>query len=44
VEARYNPGYKIAKAQLEYLAERVKTLQSLTKKTCTARIEYYLSA
>ena len=26
VEARYNPGYRITKAQLEYLAEWVKKL------------------
>ena len=44
VEARYNPGYRITKGQLEYLAERVKKLQRLTKKICTARIESYLSA
>jgi hypothetical protein len=44
VEARYNPGYKIAKAQLEYLAQRVKKLQRLTKRICQARIESYLSA
>jgi HEPN domain-containing protein/predicted nucleotidyltransferase len=44
VEARYNPGYKITRAQLEYLAERVKKLQRLTKKICEARIESYLSA
>jgi predicted nucleotidyltransferase/HEPN domain-containing protein len=44
VEARYNPGYKITKEQLEYLAQRVTTLQDLTKKICAARIESYLSA
>jgi predicted nucleotidyltransferase/HEPN domain-containing protein len=44
VEARYNPGYKITREQLEYLAERVKKLQDLTKKICEARIESYLSA
>jgi hypothetical protein len=43
VEARYNPGYKITKEQLEYLAQRVKKLQDLTKKICEARIEAYLS-
>jgi len=43
VEARYNPGYKITKEQLEYLAERVQKLQDLTKKICEARIESYLS-
>jgi len=44
VEARYNPGYKITKAQLDYLGERVKKLQRLTKKICQARIESYFSA
>ena len=43
VEARYNPGYKITKAQLEYLAQRVRKLQRLTKKICEAKIESYLS-
>jgi predicted nucleotidyltransferase/HEPN domain-containing protein len=44
VEARYNPGYKITKEQLEYLAQRVEKLQDLTEKICEARIESYLSA
>ncbi len=44
VEARYNPGYKITKEQLEYLAGRVGKLQRLTKKICEAKIESYLSA
>jgi predicted nucleotidyltransferase/HEPN domain-containing protein len=43
VEARYNPGYKITKEQLEYLAQRVEKLQDLTQKICEARIESYLS-
>jgi predicted nucleotidyltransferase/HEPN domain-containing protein len=43
VEARYNPGYKITKPQLEYLAERVKKLQRLTERICEARIESYTS-
>jgi predicted nucleotidyltransferase/HEPN domain-containing protein len=43
VEARYNPGYQITKEQLEYLAQRVRKLQDLTKKICEARIESYLS-
>jgi len=43
VEARYNPGYRITKGQLEYLAERVKKLQRLTKRICQARIESYTS-
>jgi len=43
IEARYSSAYKITKAQLEYLAERVRKLQRLTKKICQARIESYLS-
>jgi len=43
VEVRYNPGYRITKGQLEYLAERVKKLQRLTKRICQARIESYTS-
>ena len=34
--------YKIAKKQLEYLAERVKALQRLTKKVCAAKIEGFV--
>jgi len=36
VEARYNPGYKITKEQLEYLAQGVAKLQDLAKKICEA--------
>ncbi len=43
VEARYNPGYKITKEQLDYLAQRVQKLQDLTEKICEAKIESYLS-
>ena len=39
IGARYDPKYKITKKQLEYLAERVKILQRLTKKICKAKIE-----
>jgi HEPN domain-containing protein/predicted nucleotidyltransferase len=44
VEARYNPRYRITKSQLEYLAERVRKLQRLTKRICQARIESYSSS
>ncbi len=44
VEARYNPAYEITQEQLEYLAQRVRKLQDLTKKICESRIEAYLSA
>jgi HEPN domain-containing protein len=44
IEARYSSAYQITREQLEYLAERVRKLQDLTKKICEARIESYLSA
>ena len=40
-EARYNRNYKITKKELEYLGERVKKLQILTKEICKERIESY---
>ena len=41
VEARYSMEYKITKEELEYLAERVKKLQSATQKVCKAKIESF---
>ena len=41
IDARYNPKYKITKKELEYLAERVKKLQRLTKEVCGERIGSY---
>ena len=41
IEARYNPKYKITRKELEYLGERVKKLQKLTKEICKERIESY---
>ena len=41
IDARYNRNYKITKKELEYLAERVKKLQQLTKEICKERIESY---
>ena len=41
IDARYKKDYKITKKQLEYLAERVKELQRLTKKICGAKIESF---
>jgi len=41
IDARYNPKYKVTKKELEYLAERVKQLQKLTKAICKERIESY---
>ncbi|MFH1616191.1 MAG: HEPN domain-containing protein [Planctomycetota bacterium] len=42
IDARYKKDYKITKKQLEYLAGRVKILQRLTKKICTAKIESFV--
>jgi predicted nucleotidyltransferase/HEPN domain-containing protein len=41
VDARYKKDYKITKKQLEYLAQRVKILQRLTKKICTEKIDSF---
>jgi len=41
IDARYNPKYKITKKELDYLAERVKQLQKLTKAICRERIDSY---
>ena len=41
IDARYNRNYKITKKELEYLGERVKKLQKLTKEVCKERIESY---
>ena len=41
IDARYNPKYKVTKRELEYLGERVKKLQRLTKEVCKERIESY---
>ena len=41
VEARYSMSYKITKKELEYLAERVKKLQSTTEKVCKAKIQSF---
>ena len=42
VDARYKKEYKITKAELEYLARRVKVLQRLTKKICKSKIEGFV--
>jgi HEPN domain-containing protein/predicted nucleotidyltransferase len=41
IDARYNRNYKITKKELEYVAERVKKLQQLTKEICKQRVESY---
>ena len=41
IDARYNPSYKITRKELEYLSERVKKLQRLTKAICKERIKSY---
>jgi HEPN domain-containing protein len=42
VEARYDMAYKITKEELEYLAERVKKLQSTTEKVCKEKIKSFI--
>ncbi|AJQ94881.1 HEPN domain-containing protein [Gynuella sunshinyii] len=39
VDSRYDPGYSITVEQLEWLAERIKHLQTLAEKHCAAKIE-----
>ena len=41
VDARYKKDYRITKKQLEYLAERVKVLEKLTKKICKGKIDNF---
>ncbi|NIJ52913.1 HEPN domain-containing protein [Dyadobacter arcticus] len=38
IDSRYNMNYKIEKAELEYLGERVKLLKDLTERICNERI------
>ena len=38
IDARYKYDYKISKSELEYLAARVRKLQTLTKKACRKEI------
>ena len=40
-EARYERRYRIAKEDLDYLADRVHRLQAVTKARCAERIERY---
>ncbi|MDD5697609.1 MAG: HEPN domain-containing protein [Victivallaceae bacterium] len=41
-EARYNMAYKITRAELEYLAERVAMLQNLTEEVCRVKISRFI--
>jgi len=41
VDARYKMDYKITKEELEYLAKRVKKLQSATEEVCKAKIKSF---
>lgn len=41
VDARYKDNYKITKADLEYLAERVTLLRKLTEQLCKEKIESF---
>jgi len=43
IDARYKKSYKITKKELEYLAERVKKLQFLTRKICKQKIESFVN-
>ncbi len=43
VGARYDMGYKITKEDLEYLAKRVKKLQSTTEEVCKEKIKSFTS-
>ena len=42
VEARYDMSYKITQKELEYLAERVKKLQTTTEKVCKEKIKSFI--
>ena len=42
IDARYKKNYKITRAELEYLAGRVRKLQRLTKKICKEKIEGFI--
>ena len=44
IDARYKRDYKITKPELEYLAERVRKLQRLTKKICREKIKSFVPA
>ncbi|WAC15168.1 HEPN domain-containing protein [Dyadobacter pollutisoli] len=41
IDSRYNMNYKIEKAELEYLSERVKLLKDLTERICNERIAQF---
>jgi len=42
IDARYKKDYRITKKQLEYLAERLKVLQRLTKKICAEKVKSFV--
>jgi predicted transcriptional regulator len=42
IGARYDRDYKITREELEYLAERVQELQTITKKICKKRIKEFV--
>ena len=42
VDARYNPRYKITRAELKYLSERVAELRKLTRRICKKKIESFV--
>ena len=42
IGARYDRDYKITREELEYLAERVQKLQTITQKICKKRIKEFV--
>jgi predicted nucleotidyltransferase/HEPN domain-containing protein len=42
VDARYDKTYKITRAELEYLAERVQKLKAITQRVCKKRIKRFV--
>ncbi|MCE6990190.1 HEPN domain-containing protein [Dyadobacter sp. CY323] len=43
IDSRYNMNYKIEKAELEYLSDRVKLLRDLTERICNERIAHFIT-
>jgi hypothetical protein len=42
VDARYDKTYKITRAELEYLAERVQKLKTITQRVCKKKIKKFV--
>lgn len=41
IQARYNPDFTVSKEQYEYMLSQSETLHTLTRKLCTARLDFY---